>query len=66
MTQQNFRAASFVEGLAIKAPVLVATDGPITLSAEQTVNSRALLVGDRVLVKDQADPIENGPRLPGV
>jgi hypothetical protein len=38
----------------------VATDGPITLSAEQTVNSRALLVGDRVLVKDQADPIENG------
>lgn len=60
MTQQNFRAASFVEGLAIKAPVLVATDGPITLSAEQTVNSRALLVGDRVLVKDQADPIENG------
>jgi hypothetical protein len=57
---QNFRVDSFVSGLAIKAPVLVATDAPVTLSAEQTVNSRVLVSGDRVLVKDQADPIENG------
>jgi len=57
---KNFRVDSFVSGLAIKAPVNVATDLPITLSAEQTVNGIALLVGDRCLVKDQADPIENG------
>jgi hypothetical protein len=57
---QNFRVDSFVSGLAIKAPVEVATDLPITLSAPQTVNSRVLVVGDRVLVKDQADPLENG------
>jgi hypothetical protein len=57
---KNFRVDSFVSGLAIKAPVNVATDLPITLNAEQTVNGIALLVGDRCLVKDQADPIENG------
>jgi hypothetical protein len=57
---KNFRVDSFVSGLAIKAPVNVATDLPITLEAEQTVNSVPLLVGDRCLVKDQADPIENG------
>jgi hypothetical protein len=57
---KNFRVDSFVSGLAVKAPVLVATDGPITLEGIQTVNSRALVAGDRCLVKDQADPIENG------
>ena len=57
---KNFRVDSFVSGLAIKAPVHVATNGPITLSGEQTVNSKSVLVGMRVLVKDQADPIENG------
>lgn len=57
---KNFRVDSFVIGLAIKAPVHVATNGPITLSGEQTVNSKNLLVGMRCLVKDQVDPIENG------
>lgn len=57
---KNFRVDSFVIGLAIKAPVHVATNLPITLSGEQTVNGRALLVGQRCLVKDQVDPIENG------
>jgi hypothetical protein len=57
---KNFRVDSFVSGLAIKAPVNVATDLPITLSGEQTVNSVNLLVGDRCLVKDQVDPLENG------
>lgn len=60
MTQQNFRQDSFIEGLAIKAPVKVATNAPITLSGEQTVNGVVLLAGDRVLVKDQVNPIENG------
>lgn len=57
---RNFRVAGFVTGLAIKAPVRTFTTGPITLSGLQTVNSFGTSVGDRVLVKDQADPIENG------
>lgn len=57
---RNYRVDSFVSGLAIKAPVKVASSGALTLSGEQTVNSRVLVTGDRVLVKDQADPIENG------
>lgn len=57
---QNYRVDSFVAGLAIKAPVKVASSGPLTLSGEQTVTGRVLVSGDRVLVKDQADPIENG------
>lgn len=57
---KNFRVDSFVSGLAIKAPVRVATNAPITLSGTQTVNGVILQVGDRVLVKDQVDPIENG------
>ena len=57
---QNFRVDSFVAGLAIKAPCIVASNANLTLSAEQTVNSVAVVAGDRVLVKDQTDPIENG------
>lgn len=57
---QNFRVAGFVTGLAIKAPCLVATIVNITLSALQTVDSVVLTAGDRVLVKEQTDPIENG------
>lgn len=57
---KNFRVDSFVIGLAIKAPCHVATNAPITLAGEQTVNSKALTVGMRCLVKDQIDPIENG------
>lgn len=57
---RNYRVDSFVSGLAIKAPVHVATNLAITLSGEQVVNSKTLTAGMRVLVKDQADPIENG------
>ena len=46
--------------VAEKAPVVVATSGPITLSGEQTVNSVACVEGDRVLVKDQDDSTTNG------
>lgn len=59
-SQQNFRVNSFVSGLAIKAPVRVATTANIVLSGEQTVNTVALLEGDRCLVKDQTIPSENG------
>ena len=57
---QNFRIDSFVAGLAIKAPCLVVSNVNLTLVAEQTVNGVAVVAGDRVLVKDQTDPIENG------
>ena len=57
---QNFRVSGFVIGLAIKAPCLVASNGNLTLSAAQTVNGVAVVASDRVLVKEQTDPIENG------
>ena len=60
VAEKNYRVSSFVSGLFGKAPVQVATTANITLSGEQTVNTVALLVGDRCLVKDQTDPIENG------
>jgi len=46
--------------VAIKEPCVVTTNANITLAGEQTVNSVAVAAGDRVLVKDQTDPIENG------
>lgn len=46
--------------LAIKAPCRVATTANITLSGEQTIDGVAAVDGDRVLVKDQTDTIENG------
>src|SRR5450756_546315 len=47
-------------GLAIKAPCLVATTGPIALAGLQTVDGVALLAGMRVLVWRQADQTTNG------
>lgn len=44
----------------IKSPCVTATTANITLSGEQTVNTVAVVTGDRVLVKDQTDPAENG------
>lgn len=43
-----------------KDPVLAATSGPVSLSGLQTVDGISLSEGDRVLVKDQADALENG------
>lgn len=57
---KKFRVDSFVAALAIKAPCKVVSNVNLTLSAEQTVNGIPVLAGDRVLVKDQTDPIENG------
>lgn len=47
-------------GIAIKAPVVVATAGNITLSGLQTVNGVVLAAGNRVLVWQQTDPAQNG------
>ncbi len=55
-----YRVESFLASKAIKAPVVTETTANITLSGLQTVNGVVLQDGDRVLVKDQTDPIENG------
>jgi hypothetical protein len=44
----------------VKGPVRAATTADITLSGEQTVDTVALVTGDRCLVKDQVDLTENG------
>lgn len=44
----------------IKSPVVVATTANITLSGEQTINTVAVVAGNRVLVRAQTDPLENG------
>ena len=45
---------------AIKGPVRVATTANIALTGLQTVDGVSLAAQDRVLVKDQTDPSENG------
>jgi hypothetical protein len=47
-------------GLDPKQSVKAATTGPITLSGTQTIDGVALSVGNRVLVKDQANNTQNG------
>ena len=51
-------------GLSPKTPVLVSTTGPGTLAASfedgQTVDGEVLTTGDRILIKDQVNPVENG------
>lgn len=49
-----------VVGIDWKASVKVATNSDITLSGEQTIDGVAVAVGDRVLVKSQSTPSENG------
>ena len=47
-------------GGPVKQPVRAATVATITLSGEQTVDGVALKAGDRVLVKNQTTPSQNG------
>lgn len=47
-------------GLNPKASVKVATTANITLSGTQTIDGVAVIAGDRVLVKDQSTPAQNG------
>jgi hypothetical protein len=51
---------ALAHGLDVKASVVVATTGNITLSGTQTIDGVAVSVGNRVLVKDQATASENG------
>lgn len=50
----------YAAGLSWKEPVLVATTGNITLSGTQTIDTIAVVAGDRVLVKDQSTASQNG------
>lgn len=45
---------------AMKGPCRVATTAAITLAGEQAIDGVAVVEGDRVLVKDQADQTANG------
>lgn len=47
-------------GFDVKASVVVATTGNITLSGGQTIDGIAVTTGDRVLVKNQSAPAQNG------
>jgi hypothetical protein len=51
---------STAQGLDVKASVRVATTADITLSGEQTIDGVAVVVGNRVLVKNQSAAAENG------
>jgi hypothetical protein len=50
----------YAAGLAWKEPVLAASMGNLTLSGEQTIDTVAVVAGDRVLVKDQTTASQNG------
>jgi len=49
-----------VTGLSWKEAVVVGTTGNITLSGAQTIDTVAVVAGDRVLVKNQTDKRTNG------
>jgi len=50
-----------IQGLEAKAPCVCATTGAnLTLSGLQTIDGYTTVVGDRVLVKDQTAPAQNG------
>lgn len=51
---------NLVAGLDIKPSAKAATTANITLSAAQTIDGISCIAGDRVLVKDQSAPAQNG------
>ena len=51
---------SVAQGLDVKGSVVAATTANITLSAAQTIDGIALVAGNRVLVKNQSTPAQNG------
>ena len=51
---------NIAQGLDVKASVVAATSGNITLSGAQTIDGVSVVAGDRVLVKSQTAPAENG------
>jgi trimeric autotransporter adhesin len=56
---------SLALGISWKQPVVAATLANITLSGAQTIDTVAVVAGDRVLVKNQTAPAENGIYIVG-
>lgn len=54
------RSTGLLSSAAIKVPCRVATTAAITLYGVQTIDAVAVGVGDRVLVKNQTNLVENG------
>lgn len=53
-------ADALMQGYKWKDPVRAATTGNITLSGAQTIDGIAVIAGDRILVKAQTSPQQNG------
>lgn len=60
MTTITDRITGLSSGLAVKAPVKVATTANITLNGLQTIDGVTVVANDRVLVKNQTTGAENG------
>ena len=58
--QSTDRLTGLSTSVAVKAPVEAASASNLTLAGEQTVDGIAVVTGDRVLVKDQTDAVDNG------
>ena len=59
MSTSADRIDGLTTSVAIKAPVKVASTADLTLSGTQTIDGVAVVVDDRVLVKNQTDDTEN-------
>ena len=51
---------NIAQGLDTKASVVAATTANITLSGAQTIDGISVIAGDRILVKNQTAPADNG------
>ena len=58
VTKQQLDAA--IQGVDVKEGTKASSTANLTLSGEQTVDGIALVTNDRILVKNQAAPAENG------
>ncbi len=54
------RLEGLTTSVAVKAPCRVGTTANITLSGLQTIDGVTVVAGDRVLVKDQTNAVDNG------
>jgi len=61
MTSAITNRALTVRSTSVKAPCKAIASSNITLSGEQTIDSRAIVEDDRVLCSGQTDSAENGP-----
>lgn len=59
-TTYTDRLQGLLESVAVKPPCVAVTSGQTTLSGLQTIGGVVLAAGDRVLVRAQVSPVENG------